>query len=147
MAFWPNDAVRFNLGHQMGGTSLQVMGEFVQPPSSYARPQVAEQHSGQLSQVFSYGVTPGSSSRPALFGGNKRKGGALVKIIHAEMTQNGKGSPSFSELGQTCLNINVDTANVYYILSKARDAFNDASLELVSSNGLRIMDNKGTKGY
>ena len=91
MAFWPNDAVRFNLGHQMGGTSLQVMGEFVQPPSSYA-PQVAEQHSGQLSQVFSYGVTPGSSSRPALFGGNKRKGGALVKIIHAEMSQNGKGS-------------------------------------------------------
>ena len=84
----------------MDGTSLQVMGEFVQPPSSYA-PQVADHHSGQLSQVFSYGANPGSSSRPALFGGNKRKGGALLKIIHAEMTHNGKGSPSFSELGQT----------------------------------------------
>ena len=70
-----------------------------------------------------------------------------LKVIHAEMTQNGKGSPSFRELGQTYLNINVDTANVYYILSKARDAFNDPSLELVSSNGLRIMDNEGTKGY
>ena len=56
-------------------------------------------------------------------------------------------SPSFSELGQTYLNINVDKANVYYILSKARDAFNNLSLELVSSNGLRIIDNEGTKGY
>ena len=145
MAFLPNDAGRFNIGHLKDGTSLQVMGEFVEP-SSYT-PQIAEQHSGQLIQVFSYGVNPGSSSRPQLFGGNKRKGGALVKVIHAEMTQNGKGSPSFSELGQTYLNINVDTANVYYILSKARDAFNDPSLELVSSNGLRIMDNEGTKGY
>ena len=145
MVFWPSDAGRFNISHPMDGTSLQVKGEFVQPPSSYA-PQIAE-HSGQLSQVFSFGVNPGSSSRPALFGGNKQKGGALVKVIHAEMTQNGKGSPSFSELGQTYLNINVDTANVYYILSKARDAFNDPSLELVSSNGLRIMDNGGTKGY
>ena len=56
-------------------------------------------------------------------------------------------SPSFSELGQTYLNINVDKANVYYILSKARDAFNNPSLELVSSNGLRIIDNEGTNGY
>ena len=145
MVFWPSDAGRLNISHPMDGTSLQVKGEFVQPPSSYA-PQIAE-HSGQLSQVFSFGVNPGSSSRPALFGGNKQKGGALVKVIHAEMTQNGKGSPSFSELGQTYLNINVDTANVYHILSKARDAFNDPSLELVSSNGLRIMDNEDTKGY
>ena len=147
MAFWPNDAGRFNIGHLMYGTSLQIMGEVLQPSSNSYAPQIAEQQSGQLSQVFSYGANPGNSSRPALFGGNKRKGGALVKVIYAEMTQNGKGSPSFSELGQTYLNINVDTANVYYILSKARDAFNDPSLELVSSNGLRIMDNEGTKGY
>ena len=77
----------------MDGTSLQVMREFVQP-SSYA-PQIAEQHSGQLSQVFSYEANPGSSSRPAVFGGNKRKDGALVKVIHAEMTQNGYGSPEW----------------------------------------------------
>ena len=64
-----------------------------------------------------------------------------MKVIHAEMTQNDKGSPSFSELGQTYLNISVDTANVYYILSKATDAFNAPSLELVCSKGLRIMDN------
>ena len=32
---------------------------------------------------------------PAVFGGNKRKGGALVKVIHAEMSQNGDGSPEW----------------------------------------------------
>ena len=60
-----------------------------------------------------------------------------MKVL-TEMIQNGKGSPSFSELGQTYINTSEDT------LSKARDPFNDPSLELVSSNGLRIMDNKGT---
>ena len=50
MAFWPNVASRFNIGHLTDGISLQVMGEVVQP-SSYA-PQIAEQHSGQLSQAF-----------------------------------------------------------------------------------------------
>ena len=69
-----------------------------------------------------------------------------MKVL-TEMIQNGKGSPSFSELGQTYINTSEDTANVYCILSKARDPFNDPSLELVSSNGLRIMDNECTKGY
>ena len=86
MAFWPNDTGRFNIGHLMDGTSLQVMGEVVQP-SSYA-PQIAEQHSGQLSQVFSYGVNPGSSSRPALFRGNKRKGGAEQGVVSRSQVLN-----------------------------------------------------------
>lgn len=78
----------------------------------------------------------------------ERKGGAIAKIIHAEMTQkNEKGPPSFQELGQTYMNISEDTANVSYVLSKARDSFNDPSLELVTSNGLKIMDNEGTKGH
>ena len=64
------------------------------------------------------------------------------------MTQkNEKGPPSFQELGQTYINISEDTANVNYVLSKARDSFNDPSLELVTSNGLKIMDNEGTKGH
>ena len=76
--------------HLDDGHPLQVMGEDLQ--TSLNVPQIVEQHSGQLSQVFTYGSTPGSSSRPVPFGGNKRKGGAIAKIIHAEMTQkNGKG--------------------------------------------------------
>ena len=131
--------------HLDDGHPLQVMGEDLQTSSIV--PQIAEQHSGQLSQVFTYGSTPGSSSRPVPFGGNKRKGGAIAKIIHPEMTQkNEKGPPSFQELGQTYINISEDKANVNYVLSKARDSFNDPSLELVTSNGLKIMDNEGTKG-
>lgn len=146
MSFWPNESGRFNVLHLDDGHPLQVMGEDLQTSSN--APQIAEQHSGQVSQVFTYGGTPGSSSRPALFGGNKRKGGAIVKIIHAEMThKNEKGPPSFQELGQTYINISEDTANVHYVLSKARDAFNDPCLELVTSNGLKIMNNEGTKGH
>ena len=131
--------------HLDDGHPLQVMGEDLQTSSNV--PQIAEQNSGQLSQVFTYGSTPGSSSRPVPFGGNKRKGCAIAKIIHAEMIQkNEKGPPSFQELGQTHVNISEDTANVNYVLSKARDSFNDPSLELVTSNGLKIMDNEGTKG-
>ena len=64
------------------------------------------------------------------------------------MTQkNEKGPPSFQELGQTYINIGEDAANVHYVLSKARDSFNDPSLELVTGNGLKIMDNEGTKGH
>ena len=61
--------------------------------------------------------------------------------------KNEKGPPSFQDLGQTYINMSEDTANVHYVLSKARDAFNDPSLELVTSNGLKIMDNEGTKGH
>ena len=56
--------------HLDDGHPLQVVGEDVQ--TSLNAPKIAEQHSGQLSQVFTYGGTPRSSSRPALFGGNKR---------------------------------------------------------------------------
>ena len=72
MSFWPNESGRFNVMHLDDGHPLQGMGEDLQTSSNV--PQIAEQHSGQLSQVFTYGGTPGSSSRPTLFGGNKRKG-------------------------------------------------------------------------
>ena len=62
------------------------------------------------------------------------------------MIKNEKGSTTFQEMGQTYVNIKEDTANVNYILSKARDAFCDTSLELVTSNGLKILDTDGTRG-
>ena len=71
-SFWSNESGRFNMMHLDDEHSLQVMGEDLQTSSNV--PQIAEQHSGQLSQVFTYGGTPESSSRPALFGGNIRKG-------------------------------------------------------------------------
>ena len=89
MSFWPNESGRFNVLHLDDGHSLKVMGEDLQTYSNV--PQIAEQHSGQLSQVFTYGGTPGSSSRPALFGGNKWKGGAIVKNDSEE----GEGTPIF----------------------------------------------------
>lgn len=150
MTYWPTDSGRFNVMHLNDGSCLLVMGEDLAHPTSNI-PQIAEQHSGQLSQVFSYGGPPAgsqaSSSRAPLFGGARRKSGVLAKVIHAEMTyKNEKGPPSFQELGQTYVTIKEETANVRYVQSKARDAFNDPSLELVTSNGLKIIDNEGTRG-
>ena len=45
------------------------------------------------------------------------------------------------------MNIREDIAKVHYVMSKARDSFNDPSLELVISNGQKIMDSEGTKGH
>lgn len=45
------------------------------------------------------------------------------------------------------MNISEDIVNVSYVLFKVRDFFNDFFLELVISNGLKIMDNEGIKGY
>ena len=59
-------------------------------------PQIAEQHTGQLSQLLTYGGSltdpQASSSSPPLFGNARRKGGALAKIIHAK---NVKEPPTF----------------------------------------------------
>lgn len=97
MSFWPNDSGRFNVLHLDDGHPLQVMGEDLQTFSNV--PQTAEQHSGQLSQVFTYGGTPGSC-------GNKRKGGAIAKIIHAEMTQKNEKGPHLSKsLGRHALTL------------------------------------------
>ena len=52
---------------------------------------------------------------------------------------------SFWELGQTYVNIMEETANVYFTVSKVREAFRDERLELFTSNGLNVNDNDGTR--
>ena len=148
MTFWPTDSGRFNVMHLNDGSALVVMGEdLVHGTSNVQLQQMAEQHSGHLSQVFAYGGSQAGPSKSPLFGGARRKNGVIAKVIHAEICfKNEKGPPTFQELGQTYVNIKEETANVNYVLSKARDAFNDASLELVTSNGLKIVDNEGTRG-
>ena len=131
MSFWPNESGLLNVLHLDDGLPLQSMEEDLQTSSNV--PQIAQQHSRQLSQVFTYGSIPGSSSRPVPFGGNKWKSGSTAKIIRAERTQkNEKGPPTFQELRQTYINISEDTANVIYVLSKERDSFNNLSLQLVT---------------
>lgn len=115
-------------------------------------PVNARQQSLQPSaQVFSYGASTSTSStlpKPAaLFGGSRRKNVATVKIIHAEMTfKNEKSCPTFHEMDQTYLNISEENSNVNFLVNKARESFNDATLELVTTNGLKICDNEGTRG-
>ena len=113
MSYWPNHSGRFNAIHLMDGSSLQVIGEDL---ASSQTPQIAEQHSGQLRQVFSYGIPHGipqggsqtNSTRSQPFSGARRKGAATAKIIHAEMIKNEKGSTTFQEMWQTYVNIKED---------------------------------------
>ena len=102
MTYWPTDSERFDVLHLDDGSSLLVMGEdFTNSPSNI--PQIADQHKGQLSHLLTYGGSltgsQASSSRTPLFGNARQKGGALAKIIHAEIThKNVKGPPLFQEL-------------------------------------------------
>ena len=99
---WPTKSGRFHVLHLDDRSSLLVMGEdLTNSPSNI--PQIAEQHTEQLSQLLTYGGSltgpQTSSSKPPLFGNARRKGGALAKIIHAEIThKNVKGPPTFQEL-------------------------------------------------
>ena len=52
-----------------------------------------------MSCIGSLTGSQASSSRTPLFGNARQKGGALAKIIHAEIThKNVKGPPMFQEL-------------------------------------------------
>ena len=102
MTYWPTVSERFNVLHFDDESSLLVMGEDLtnSPPNIL---KIAEQHTGQLSHLFTYGGSltgsQASSSRLPLFGNARRKGGVLAKIIPTEIThKNVKGPPTFQEL-------------------------------------------------
>ena len=146
MTFWPNEAGRFNIIQLEDNTSLEVMGENASAPSTSPLGQSAGVQNNQ-NQVFSYsGGGNASVFKTPIFGGAKKKNLAIAKVIHAELNKTEKGGISFHELNQTYININQESAHVTYVLSKAREAFNDRRLELVTSNGLTINDNEGTRG-
>ena len=74
MTYWPTDSERFNILHLDDGSSLLVRGEdLTNSPSNI--PQIAEQYTGQLSHLLTYGGSlTGSqarSSRPLLFGNTR----------------------------------------------------------------------------
>ena len=102
MTYWPTDSERFNVLHFDDESSLLVMGEdLTNSPSNILK--IPEQHTGQLSHLFTYGGSltgsQASSSRLPLFGNARRKGGVLAKIIPTEIThKNVKGPPTFQEL-------------------------------------------------
>ena len=142
LSFWPNEAGRFNTAHLDDGTLVEVMGDdMVNTPSQ-------EQHSVQS---FSYSTTPNlTKSTPGntpLFGGGRRKNAVIVKIIHAQMSlRNEKSNATFQEIGQTYINVNEENANVNFLTTKARESFHDETVDLVTNNGLKIIDNEGTRG-
>ena len=54
MTYWPTDSERFNVLHYDDGSSLLVMEkDLTNSPSNI--PQIAEQHTGQLSHLLTYG--------------------------------------------------------------------------------------------
>ena len=88
-------------------------------------PQIAEQHiTGQLSHLLTYGGSltgsQASFSRTPLFDNAKQKGGALAKIIHAEIALSQECEGTFYVPRTSSRYILEETANVIYIQSKAK---------------------------
>ena len=75
--------------------------------------------------------SPGSSSRPVLFGRYKWKFVPFWKLyIQKWPRRMRRDPPSFQRLGQIYLNVSENTASVHYVLLKVKDIFNDPSVEL-----------------
>ena len=141
MTYWPTDSERFDDLHLDDGSSLLVMGEdLTNSPSNI--PQIAEQHTGPLSHLLTYGGSltgsQASFSRPPLFGKTKRWR-SCEDYSCGNNPQECEGTSYISRTsGRYILE---ETADVIYVQSKARVTFNDSSLELV----ITLEQNMSTK--
>ena len=103
MMYWLTDSGQFNILHFDDGSSLLVMGEDLTNLPSNIPTDSWTTYTGQLSHLLTYGGSltgsQASFSRTPLFDNAKQKGGALAKIIHAEIAhKNVKGPSTFQEL-------------------------------------------------
>ena len=133
--YWANESGRFNLSNLADGTCLVVMGQSKNSVItletgnclSYAAPADT---AGKWRLPFKPFFRRGKSNSATTFG---------CKIILAK--KNGK---SFTELNQTYINVNEDSANVEDITRKVQEKW--GNVVLVTGNGLPIQDEEETRG-
>lgn len=138
VTFWANEGGRFNLSHIADGTSMVIMGQNQDNTRnseagnclSYTAPPAGTNKSRLPFRPFSKKGKSTSSSSTSTFG---------CKVVLAK--KNGK---SFTELNQTYICVNEETANVVYITEKVQEKWGEAVL--VAGNGLAIQDEEGTRG-
>ncbi|KXJ21501.1 hypothetical protein AC249_AIPGENE754 [Exaiptasia diaphana] len=139
-AVFPDDG-KFNLLPYTVGTSFEVMGveKSKQNPPSSALSYTSASTSSQ-SGANNYSNNQQTSRLFAAFKKSTDKTSFACKIVLADKT--GKG---FTEKNQMYLTLREDSANVPFVLDKAKEKFGK-ELILVSGNGLPIEDEEGTRG-
>ena len=132
--YWANASGRFNLSNLADGTCLVVMGQskssVISSEAENCLSYTATADTSKSRLPFKPFFKRGKSNSTSTFG---------CKVILAK--KNGK---SFSELNQTYISVNEDSANVAYITGKVQEKW--GKVVLVAGNGLPIQDEEGTRG-
>ena len=139
LALWPTDSGRFNFTQVEDGASFEVMGDVL--------PNVPTGSGLSYNPSPTFGnATASVPKRPfARKSASSSTSTFACKIIMAgEMQKNGKAT-TFTEQGQTYINLNDDTANVNFIKEQLREK-TGRKLLMVAGNGLPIPDEEGTRG-
>jgi len=128
------------------GQSFSVEGsQFCTPPT---RVQASGPPSGHIGTSSSTASSYSPAFTSILHGtpSHAKRGSSFsLKIILARMTPVA-AKYEFVDEDQTFVSITDTTANVPYITSTVKDAFNIQELLLVTANGLPVKDSSGTQG-
>jgi len=132
--YWANDSGRFNLSNLADGTCLVVMGQsknsVISSEAENCLSYTATADTSKSRLPFKPFFKRGKSNSTSTFG---------CKVLLAK--KNGK---SFSELNETYISVNEDSANVAYITGKVQEKW--GKMVLVAGNGLPVQDEEGTRG-
>lgn len=131
--YWANDNGRFNLSSLADGTCLVVMGQ--------SKNSIVSSEAGNC---LSY-TAPADTSKSRLpfrpFFKKEKSNSTSTFGCKVLAKRNGK---SFTELNQTYISVNEDSANVVFITAKVQEKW--GRVVLVAGNGLPIQDEEGTRG-
>jgi len=122
---------------------MLVMGNTASGPSISSSASVSC-YSSSMPNTTPTSTNP-SGSLFAAKGNWMKKSKFSCKIIFATMQKNGKAQPQFTEIKQTFVSLDEQSANVSCVTKLAKEKFGEEII-IVSGNGLPIEDESGTKG-
>lgn len=130
-----SDVGRSILSFVVNGSNRQAQGP---PPNT--------PHSNPARHHYVSPVIAGSGfSRPIFPNSAKSKTSVNIKVVQANVTKTPGGKFEFHKLGQTFIDVNESSANVFYITGVVEKKWGGEYV-LVTSDGLKIEDSSGTQG-
>lgn len=145
-AFFPDPVTgSFQFSSDVGRSVLSfVVNGSNRPMTQGHPPNTPHSNPGQRHYVSPV-ITGSGFSRPIFPSSAKSKTSVNIKVVQANVTKSQGGKFEFHKLGQTFIDVNESTANVFYITGVVEKKWGREYV-LVTSDGLKIEDSSGTQG-